>query len=90
VNHFAVNLRRIRLEFKLSQAALAQRVGCRQSRVSELELGKFTQPTEITAFAHALGVDERDLLRRHRRIKSSVFGAASSARVNREPVAMTA
>jgi transcriptional regulator with XRE-family HTH domain len=88
VHNFAANLRRYRREFELSQADLAKLVGCRQGRVSELELGRFTTRDEIAAFAKALGVTERDLLRRPRRIKSTLF-ADRSARMTAAPVAMT-
>ncbi len=60
---FADNVRRLRARKKLSQKALADRVGISVSYVSMLERGQRSPPLEtIEKMARALGVSPASLL----------------------------
>lgn len=59
----ARSLRRHRELAGLSQAALADRSGVSQTRISELELGANIRPTTAKALADALGVPLTDIAR---------------------------
>ena len=61
---FAGNVRRLRAKKKLSQKALADKVGISVSYVSMLERGQRSPPLEtIEKMAQALGVPPANLLR---------------------------
>ena len=67
--HLAMNLRRLRLEARLSQHWLATRAGAgfSQTYISDLERGRWPyDATHVARLAAALGVEERALLRRVR------------------------
>ena len=65
LTRFAGNVRRLRAEKKLSQKALADKVGCSVSYVSMLERGQRSPPLEtIEKVAKALGVPPSGLLGR--------------------------
>ncbi len=65
LTRFAGNVRRLRAKKKLSQKALADRVGCSVSYVSMLERGQRSPPLEtIEKVAKALGVPPSGLLGR--------------------------
>ena len=76
--YLGANVRRVRLEQRTSQAALASRLvpSRRQTDISDLELGKLP-PAEpqvralVAALAVALQVPERFLLRRPPRVRPS-------------------
>ncbi|HZY02780.1 MAG TPA: helix-turn-helix transcriptional regulator [Anaeromyxobacteraceae bacterium] len=60
---FAGNVRRLRAKKKLSQKALADRVGISVSYVSMLERGQRSPPLEtVEKMARALGVSPASLL----------------------------
>ena len=60
---FAANVRRLRAKKKLSQKALADKVGISVSYVSMLERGQRSPPLEtIEKMAKALGVPPANLL----------------------------
>ncbi len=63
LTRFAGNVRRLRLKKKISQKALADKVGISVSYVSMLERGQRSPPLEtIEAMARALGVTPASLL----------------------------
>ncbi len=63
LSKFAANVRRLRARKKLSQKALADRVGISVSYVSMLERGQRSPPLEtIEKMARALGVSPASLL----------------------------
>jgi transcriptional regulator with XRE-family HTH domain len=63
LSKFADNVRRLRARKKLSQKALADRVGISVSYVSMLERGQRSPPLEtIEKMARALGVSPASLL----------------------------
>jgi len=65
LNRFAGNVRRLRSKKKLSQKALADRIGISVSYVSMLERGQRSPPLEtIEKMAKALGVPPASLLGR--------------------------
>ncbi len=65
LTRFAGNVRRLRAKKKLSQKALADKVGCSVSYVSMLERGQRSPPLEtIEKVAKALGVPPSGLLGR--------------------------
>ena len=66
-HNLAKNLRRLRHEADLSQAALGARAGSRQTRISLLEHGCVPTDDEVDRLAAALGVPVAALLRRTRR-----------------------
>ena len=84
--HLGTNVRRLRLEQRTSQAALASRLipSRRQTDISDLELGKLP-PDEaqvralVASLADALQVPERVLLRRPPRIRTSTRSSAETA-----------
>jgi len=65
--YLAANLRRLRHEADLSQAALGARAGSRQTRISLLEHGFTATDDEVDRLAAAPGVPVAALLRRTRR-----------------------
>jgi transcriptional regulator with XRE-family HTH domain len=83
--YLGANVRRLRLEQRTSQAALASRLSPsrRQTDISDLELGKLP-PDEVqvrelvAALADALQVPERVLLRRPSRIRTSTRSSAET------------
>ena len=63
LTRFAGNVRRLRAKKKLSQKALADRIGISVSYVSMLERGQRSPPLEtIEKMAKALGVPPANLL----------------------------
>ncbi|HET6923562.1 MAG TPA: helix-turn-helix transcriptional regulator [Anaeromyxobacteraceae bacterium] len=63
LSKFAGNVRRLRARKKLSQKALADRVGISVSYVSMLERGQRSPPLEtVEKMARALGVSPASLL----------------------------
>jgi transcriptional regulator with XRE-family HTH domain len=63
LDRFATNVRRFRAKKKLSQKALADRIGISVSYVSMLERGQRSPPLEtIEKLAKALGVPPGSLL----------------------------
>jgi transcriptional regulator with XRE-family HTH domain len=63
LDRFAANVRRFRAKKKLSQKALADRIGISVSYVSMLERGQRSPPLEtIEKLAKALGVPPSTLL----------------------------
>jgi transcriptional regulator with XRE-family HTH domain len=56
------NMRKIRLEKKLTQFEVAKRVGTAQGRVSNVELGLPVKYETGWKFARALGCDLEDLM----------------------------
>jgi transcriptional regulator with XRE-family HTH domain len=65
LSRFAANVRRLRSKKKLSQKALADRIGISVSYVSMLERGQRSPPLEtIEKMAKALGVPPAALLGR--------------------------
>ena len=60
----ARNMVRLRAEAGLTQRGLAERIGVRPRRITELETGK-ANPTldTLNTIARALGVDPRELTR---------------------------
>jgi transcriptional regulator with XRE-family HTH domain len=63
LGRFAANVRRLRAKKKLSQKALADKVGISVSYVSMLERGQRSPPLEtIEKMARALGVPPATLL----------------------------
>jgi transcriptional regulator with XRE-family HTH domain len=63
LSKFAGNVRRLRAKKKLSQKALADRVGISVSYVSMLERGQRSPPLEtVEKMARALGVSPASLL----------------------------
>lgn len=63
LDRFAANVRRFRAKKKLSQKALAERIGISVSYVSMLERGQRSPPLEtIEKLARALGVPPGTLL----------------------------
>ena len=65
LTRFAGNVRRLRAKKKLSQKALADRIGISVSYVSMLERGQRSPPLEtIEKMAKALGVPPASLLGR--------------------------
>jgi transcriptional regulator with XRE-family HTH domain len=63
LDRFAANVRRFRAKKKLSQKALAERIGISVSYVSMLERGQRSPPLEtIEKLAKALGVPPGTLL----------------------------
>jgi transcriptional regulator with XRE-family HTH domain len=63
LERFAANVRRFRAKKKLSQKALAERIGISVSYVSMLERGQRSPPLEtIEKLAKALGVPPGTLL----------------------------
>jgi len=97
VQHFGSNLRRLRRERDLSQAEIARLANALtsdrtnpfcQAYLSLLERGMAPRdPAHVAVLARVLGTTEAALLKRPRVSRISVD---SSARVNSEPVAMTA
>lgn len=78
--YLGANLRRVRLERRLSQAALASRISPpkRQTDVSDIELGRLPCAGVrelVTQLAAALDVPEHELLKRPRRLRSSAPNA---------------
>jgi len=75
-------IRSVRKERKLTQKALAARVGMSQSLLSELETGEVPTTTYVAALAHVLGVQARWL--------DCGLGAkyATDATANPEPAAV--
>ena len=76
--HLGENVRRVRLERRLSQAALALRFSPpkRQTEISNIELGQLPSDEAqvrhlVTKLAAALDVPENVLLKRPRRLRSS-------------------
>lgn len=72
--YLAVNLRRLRLDARLSQQQLAARAGdgFSQPYVSDLERGRWpVDRAHVSRLATALGVDEATLLRRVRRVTAA-------------------
>ena len=76
------NVRRVRLERRLSQAALALRFSPpkRQTQISNIELGQLPSDEAqvrhlVTQLAAALDVPENVLLRRPRRLRSCASNA---------------
>ena len=76
--HLGVNVRRVRVERRLSQAALARLLSPprRQADISDIELGRLpcteAQVRQlVTQLAAALDVPENVLLKRTRRLPSS-------------------
>ena len=58
ISDFCVNVQQKRLELRLTQAQLAEKIGVPPPRISELESGRFPEdPDRIIAIARALGVD---------------------------------
>ena len=55
----AVELQRLRLEHDLTQAQLAERIGCKQSRVSKIENTRSTRITirDLFLYGEALGLN---------------------------------
>lgn len=98
MQHFDSNLRRLRRERDLSQAEIARLANAltpdgtdpfSQAYLSLLERGMAPRdPTHTAVLARVLGTTEAALLKRPRVSRS--ISVDSSARVNREPVAMTA
>jgi transcriptional regulator with XRE-family HTH domain len=83
--YLGANVRRLRLEQRTSQAALASRLvppRC-QTAVSDVELGKLP-PAEpqvralVAALANALEVPEQILLRRPPRVRTSTRSSADA------------
>jgi transcriptional regulator with XRE-family HTH domain len=63
LNRFAANVRRLRSRKKMSQKALADKIGISVSYVSMLERGQRSPPLEtIEKMAKALGVPPSSLL----------------------------
>lgn len=63
LSKFAANVRKLRARKKLSQKALADRVGISVSYVSMLERGQRSPPLEtVEKMARALGVSPASLL----------------------------
>jgi transcriptional regulator with XRE-family HTH domain len=61
--HFALNMRRLRLERELSQEALGFRAELHRTEISLLERGLREPPlSTIVRVAHALKIAPRDLL----------------------------
>lgn len=51
----AANIRRLRMALGLSQSALAERMGCTQARIAQLESGARSLPTDdLPGLAEAL------------------------------------
>jgi transcriptional regulator with XRE-family HTH domain len=83
--YLGANVRRLRLEQRTSQAALASRLipPRRQTDISDLELGKLP-PDEaqvralVAALADALQVPERVLLRRPPRVRTPTRSSAEA------------
>ena len=63
LSRFAANVRRLRAKKKMSQKALADKVGISVSYVSMLERGQRSPPLEtVEKMARALGVSPASLL----------------------------
>jgi len=89
---FGEQLRALRVEAGLTQAAVAEAIGVTNTYVSALESGRKPAPPQalVTALAACLGVDERALWNlaleeREERLRRRIAGVPTSHRSKRTP-----